>query len=319
MNQDSTWAAPRWKIATALFDTDENLPTSPHSSRLPAPAPQLSAATSTCTTASPTTQSSILDHQHSSPHTWTGKSRTAQSARVHETLSRLTEPYTYAIATTDPFPSTYHTRLDERHAPAAPGDHCGPHQHAYSSARDTSNGTWRSLQHCDRRTTSSHNSDAPLTLHIPNAKGTYKTAFSALHMTCHLIPLLPSRCANHVGVMTDVPRSSPATTTHPYGTQTYYHPTSTAATTSLPSFVSFKEHSATRNDDDDAPEVDSMSSRLSCHLCVKLRPLVKDVADAVAELDESVRAFCNQSTNPVSLPPKNSPSEPYLIRARIVH
>lgn len=113
------------------------------------------------------------------------------------------------------------------------------------------------------------------------------------------MPLLFPHNADYVGVMTDLPRGSAASNTlppdQPYGV------TSSTPTTSLPSFASLKEHSAARNDDVDGPEISSMSSRLSCYFCVKLRPLVKDVADAVAELDESVRAICNPLLNAVSV------------------
>ncbi|EME89596.1 uncharacterized protein MYCFIDRAFT_87036 [Pseudocercospora fijiensis CIRAD86] len=50
-----------------------------------------------------------------------------------------------------------------------------------------------------------------------------------------------------------------------------------------------------------------MTSRLSCCVCVKLRPLVKHVADAVAELDDTVRAICGPSSNAPSAVPNDCP------------
>lgn len=183
MNQDSTWEAPRWRNATALFET-ERLPASSQSSRLPAP--QLSAPTAV----NPATQSSILD-QYSSPHAWIGKSRTEQPARAHESLSRLTEPYTHAITEA----SSYQHRPYERHTPAGSGDYYGAHQLKSTSPHETSTGSWRSLHLHDHRLSFSHNTDAPLTLHIPQAKGTYKKPFSCIagHMSAHA-SLIPSQC-----------------------------------------------------------------------------------------------------------------------------
>ncbi|CAK4030653.1 Hypothetical predicted protein [Lecanosticta acicola] len=38
-----------------------------------------------------------------------------------------------------------------------------------------------------------------------------------------------------------------------------------------------------------------MSSRLSCYLCTKLKPLVQDVTSAISELDETIQSFCGSS------------------------
>ena len=69
-------------------------------------------------------------------------------------------------------------------------------------------------------------------------------------------------------------------------------------TTSLPSFASFQEH-ANRIDDAEEVEIAPMSARLSCYLCTKLKPLVRDVAIAVAEIDENVQSYCNMSVTRV--------------------
>ncbi|KXT16826.1 hypothetical protein AC579_6793 [Pseudocercospora musae] len=247
MNQDSTWQAPRWS----------------QSSRLPAP--QLSAPSAV----DPATQTSILD-QSSSPHAWIGKSRTEQPARAHETLSRLTEPYTHAITEA----SSYQPRPYQRHTPAARGDYYGAHQlKSTSPHHETSTRSWRSLHLRDHRLSFGHDTDAPLTLHIPQA--------------------------------IDLPRGSAPSNTLPPDQP--YGKTPSIPTTSLPSFASLKEHSAARNEDVDGPEISSMSSRLSCDFCVKLRPLLQDVADAVAELDQSVRAICNPSLNAPSAVPNDCP------------
>lgn len=44
----------------------------------------------------------------------------------------------------------------------------------------------------------------------------------------------------------------------------------------------------------DGPEIAPMASRLSCHSCNELQPMVQEVANAVAELDENVQAYCNR-------------------------
>jgi len=72
------------------------------------------------------------------------------------------------------------------------------------------------------------------------------------------------------------------------------------ASTSLPSFAAFQAH-ASRFDDPEVegPEIAPMSSRLACNLCTRLKPMVQEVAIAVAELDESVQSYCSGSVNRV--------------------
>lgn len=42
-----------------------------------------------------------------------------------------------------------------------------------------------------------------------------------------------------------------------------------------------------------------MSSRLSCDSCTKLKPMVREVAIAVADLDDNVQTYCNKSATRV--------------------
>ena len=116
--------------------------------------------------------------------------------------------------------------------------------------------------------------------------------------------LLPeSFGTNYVGVMTDLPKistaylanSANASERHIFSGNQSSH---SQQTTSLPSFATFEEH-AGRTDDPDEVEIAPMSSRLSCYLCPKLKPMVREVAIAVADLDESVRSYCNKSNTRV--------------------
>ena len=99
--------------------------------------------------------------------------------------------------------------------------------------------------------------------------------------------------------MTDLPKISTtyqAVSAHALESQGPHpqHPTS------LPSFASFSEQ-ASRTDDPDEVEIAPMSARLSCYSCNKLTPLIREVAIAVAELDENVQQYCNKSVTRVCL------------------
>ena len=100
--------------------------------------------------------------------------------------------------------------------------------------------------------------------------------------------------------MPDLPKvltdSGHATASQSYGTTPTPRP---QTTTSLPSFASFQEH-AGRPEEPDEVEIAPMSARLSCYLCTKLKPMVREVAIAVAELDENVQTYCNKSITRVS-------------------
>ena len=103
--------------------------------------------------------------------------------------------------------------------------------------------------------------------------------------------------------MIDLPSIAPAYTgqssaSQSYGTSGTSQSSRSQHTTSLPSFASFHEH-ATRTEDPDEVEIAPMSSRLSCYLCTKLKPMVREVAIAVAELDENVQLYCNKSATRV--------------------
>ena len=63
--------------------------------------------------------------------------------------------------------------------------------------------------------------------------------------------------------------------------------------TSLPSFASLSEH-ANRTGEPDEMEIAPMSARLSCHSCNQLTPLLRDVALAVAELDDYAQQMSNK-------------------------
>ncbi|KAF2172190.1 hypothetical protein M409DRAFT_17430 [Zasmidium cellare ATCC 36951] len=205
----------------------------------------------------PAAHSAILDHS-SLHHSWIGKSREVSADPIPvPIIPRQAEPY--ATMTNA---STYHTRLYDRHSPTY-----APTQLADTSPRETSAGPWRSLHHGHGRMSSGQVADAPpLTLHIPQSQDRPRIS-----------PPINTNTLDHAAAAANQPVSTPST--------------------SLPSFAAFQEHTTTRTDDVDGPEIAPMSSRLSCHSCTKLQPWVRDVAVAVAELDESVQTYCNKSVN----------------------
>lgn len=98
-----------------------------------------------------------------------------------------------------------------------------------------------------------------------------------------------------VGVMTDLHRTPPGYTVASSDLHSSAsHSSWLQHTTSLPSFATLQEHAGRKNDLDD-DDVASLSSPLPCHLCTKLVSKVKEVANAVVELDEEVQATCNNS------------------------
>lgn len=111
-----------------------------------------------------------------------------------------------------------------------------------------------------------------------------------------------------VGVMTDSLRTPPG---YAVASSDVHSSASHSAwsqnATSLPSFATLQEHAGRRNDLDD-DDVASLSSPLPCHLCTKLVARVKEVANAVAELDEEVQLFCNRSLKRVCLRFTTAPS-----------
>ena len=97
--------------------------------------------------------------------------------------------------------------------------------------------------------------------------------------------------------MTDlpkIPRTYPSNSSHPLEN----HGSHPQQSTSLPSFASLSEH-ASRTDDPDEVEIAPMSARLPCSSCNKLTPLIREVALAVAELDDNVQQYCNKSATRV--------------------
>ncbi|EMC94488.1 hypothetical protein BAUCODRAFT_35707 [Baudoinia panamericana UAMH 10762] len=77
---------------------------------------------------------------------------------------------------------------------------------------------------------------------------------------------------------------------------------------SLPSFATLQEHTSRLSEPDaDGPEIAPMNSRISCYLCTKLKPMVREAAIAVAELDENVQSYCNQAVTRSLDIPTDSP------------
>ncbi|KAK3114843.1 hypothetical protein LTR53_006423 [Teratosphaeriaceae sp. CCFEE 6253] len=196
----------------------------------------------------------------------------------------------------------------ERHTPT-PGGNYGPPQLESASPRYSSQGAWRSLHQEDRRATSTMTADAPLTLHIPPSQGC-RAHRPRLH---RLQPsmLLPSFCLLTGDGMEDLPRISPVYIAVKPEAQLYRHGYQTPSQTvpSLPSFASFEEQASRPDEAEvDGPEIAPMAARLSCYLCSKLEPIVRDVAIAAAELDENVQSHCNKAvTRRLDLPASDSP------------
>ena len=215
---------------------------------------------------------------------WSGKSRgeTEQHARG---LPSMIDRYADA--------STYHSRLHERHT--SPGRNSSL---TNSPPRQSPNHPWHRLP-VDHPAQNRNITETPLTLHIPHTQGMYKISSPTSPSRMAAMPRLQSLRTNYGGVMTDLPRIStpyPPVSAHALENQTSHpqHPTS------LPSFASFSEQ-ASRTDDPDEVEIAPMSARLSCYSCNKLTPLIREVAIAVAELDENVQQYCNKSVTRVCL------------------
>ena len=213
---------------------------------------------------------------------WDGKSR-GESAIPSSGVTSMIDRYADA--------STYHSRLHGRHT--SPGRNSSL---ITSPSLQNSNQPWHSLP-VDHYSQNRHITDAPLTLHIPQTQRMYKISPSnqseshGLHAYLALVP------ANYCDAMTDLPnisRTYPASSARAPENQGS-HP---QQATSLPSFASLSEH-ASRPDDPDEVEIAPMSARLPCSSCNKLSPLIREVALAVAELDDNVQQYCNKSTTRV--------------------
>lgn len=103
-----------------------------------------------------------------------------------------------------------------------------------------------------------------------------------------------------IGVITDLVRPSSGYTSA--ASQAYSssgHSSRSHRTTLLPSFASLQEH-ASRKHDSKEDEVAPLPTVMGCHLCTKLKPLVREVCAAVVELDELVQISCNKSNVRVS-------------------
>lgn len=92
--------------------------------------------------------------------------------------------------------------------------------------------------------------------------------------------------------MTDLPKISPGTTHY---NQVYNYPTSTT----LPSIALLRDPTAHRSEHVSKPETALVSEQQSC-FCDTLRPMLKDVANAVQELESSVHFKDGGYPNPVS-------------------
>ncbi|KAK5110909.1 hypothetical protein LTR62_005447 [Meristemomyces frigidus] len=88
---------------------------------------------------------------------------------------------------------------------------------------------------------------------------------------------------------------------------------------SLPSFASFQRQTGRSEDGDvDGPEIAPMAARLPCNHCATLGPMIRDVATAVAELDENVQSHCNKvGTRPLDMPYDDSVRTAYWILERL--
>nr|POE77587.1 hypothetical protein CFP56_09234 [Quercus suber] len=74
----------------------------------------------------------------------------------------------------------------------------------------------------------------------------------------------------------------------------------------LPPFASFSQHPG-YPDEPDGPEIAPMSQRIACSSCTNLKPLVRDVAVATADLEGCVQAICNTTVTRMSkIPADNS-------------
>ncbi|KAI7197687.1 hypothetical protein KC363_g9 [Hortaea werneckii] len=120
---------------------------------------------------------------------------------------------------------------------------------------------WRPLHQPYQSASAPHIANTPLTLHIPRQD------------------------------TVDLHRTSPA---HDDSLQGRRAQTTTHQ--SLPSFATFSEHTANRkvDPDVDGPEIAPMASRLSCHSCNKLKPQLRELALAAAEVDENVQNVFNR-------------------------
>jgi hypothetical protein len=115
--------------------------------------------------------------------------------------------------------------------------------------------------------------------------------------------LLPTLTVLTHDGMEDAQKFSPAYTAVKNEHQHYqnFPPTPSSQAPSLPSFASFQQHTNRLDDAEvDGPEIAPMAARLTCYSCTQLKPMVREVAIAVAELDENVQSYCNKAVTRVS-------------------
>lgn len=227
------------------------------------------------TAINPATQSAILQTNYSTR--WDSSMGPAASERqlsLSFEQPLRTEPWTDA--------SISRTRPHGRHS-STPGGNHGPAPLRTTSPRQAFTGAWRSLQ-VDHSGRVNNLTDAPLSLHISRTQD---------------LPSIASTCI-----------SAPSER-HMYAknfTTTMSSTTTTTTTTSLPSFASFQEQTSRSEDPDvEGPEIAPMSSRLSCYQCTKLKPVVRDVAMAVMEFEETIQTYCKRAVTRTLDFPDDSP------------
>ncbi|KAI7461288.1 hypothetical protein KC357_g8766 [Hortaea werneckii] len=153
---------------------------------------------------------------------------------------------------------SYNNRTEERQTPPDSKINRSQALAGISPPFEPPSDGWRPLHQPYHRASAPHIANTPLTLHIPRQ---------------------------------DLHRTSPA---HDDSLQGRRAQTTTHQ--SLPSFATFSEHTANRkvDPDVDGPEIAPMASRLSCHSCNKLKPQLRELALAAAEVDENVQNVFNR-------------------------
>ncbi|KAI6875981.1 hypothetical protein KC338_g521 [Hortaea werneckii] len=154
--------------------------------------------------------------------------------------------------------AAYNNRTEERQTPPDSKSNRSQPLAVISPPFEPPSDGWRPLHQPYHRASAPHIANTPLTLHIPRQD---------LHRTS----------------------SAHDDSLHGRRGQSTTHQ-------SLPSFATFSEHAANRKDDPDVdgPEIAPMASRLSCHSCNKLKPQLRELALAAAEVDENVQNVFNR-------------------------
>ena len=105
-----------------------------------------------------------------------------------------------------------------------------------------------------------------------------------------------------VALMADLFRASLGHTGTPSEAYTNSIPSSRSQQlTSLPSFASLQEHTGHPHVPKEA-DISPSKAHPPCYSCADLKPLLRDIAFAAIELDESVQVTCNKSAIRVCRP-----------------